>query len=152
MPDQNRRLGPSESGPLRLSVRVVRAFYLATPLFVVADLGFGLNVRTAFLDATPFLKWVYYVATFAAGVLTWKQPRLTAIVGLSESGLNIALTTLSVGLAYTGLTDFVEDPSMVSPFTAESITGVLVSAAALILSYVASHAALSRERRTHGWS
>lgn len=132
----------------RTPARAVRILYLATPLFALADLLLGLNLRTAFLDTTPPLKWGYYVAATAAGVLTWKWPRLTAAVGLAESSLNIALTALAVGLAYTRLTDFA-DAGAPSPFNAESIAGLLLSTGALTLSYVTSQAELSGASRRH---
>ena len=130
----------------RTAARMIRGLYLATPLFAVADLMFGLNLRTSFLDASPALRWVYYLAATAAGLVTWRWPRTTSLVGVVESSLNIALTVLGAGLAYAGLTDYAEEAAQ-SPFTAESVTGLLIATTALIVSHVASHAALSREQR-----
>jgi hypothetical protein len=92
---------------------------------------------------------VYYLAACGAGMIVWKWPRLTAHVGFAESGLNIALTTLSIGLAYTRLAA-AEDPAVPSPFTPDSVAALPLSAALLILSYVASQAEMSRARRRDG--
>jgi hypothetical protein len=147
VPNHSDRVG-GDAAWRRAPARAVRTLYLATPLFALADLLLGLNLRTAFLDATPPLKWGYYVGATAAGVLTWRWPRLTAAVGLAESSLNIALTALAVGLAYTRLTDLA-DARVTSPFNAESIAGLLLSTGVLTLSYVTSKAALSRASRDH---
>jgi hypothetical protein len=150
VPNQDRLTRPLTGQRLPAAARLVRGVYLATPLFVLADLAFGFNVRTPFFDATPALKWVYYLAACGAGIVVWKWPRLTAHIGFVESGLNIALTVLSVGLAYTRLAAGSEDPAVPSPFTADSIAALPLSAMILILSYVASHAEMSRARRRDG--
>lgn len=107
-------------------------------------------MRTPFFDATPALTWVYYFAAFGAGVVVWKWPRLTPHVGFAESGLNIALAILSIGLAYTRLSTAAEDPALPSPFTPDSIAALPLSAVILILSYVTSQAELSRAYRRNG--
>jgi hypothetical protein len=132
------------------AARLLRGVYLATPLFALADLVFGINVRTPFFDATPALKWVYYPAAFAAGIAIGRWPRLAAHVGFAESGLNIALTILAVGLAYTRLTTDTENPALSSPFTPEAVAALPLSAVILILSYVTSQADLSRARSHDG--
>lgn len=149
---------PNQAHPPRLAagprppaaVRLLRGVYFATPLFVLADLVLGINVRTPFFDATPALKWVYYAAACGAGLLIWKWPRLAALVGFAESGLNIALTILAVGLAYTRLTTDTGYPALSSPFTPESVPALPLSAAILILSYVTSQTELSRARSPNG--
>jgi hypothetical protein len=93
---------------------------------------------------------VYYAAAFAAGLLIAKWPRLAAHIGFAESGLNIALTILSVSLAYTRLTTDTENPALPSPFTPESVAALPLSAVILILSYVTSQAELSRARARDG--
>lgn len=132
------------------AARLLRGVYLATPLFALADLMFGFNVRTPFFEATPALKWVYYPAAFGAGLLIWKWPRFAPYVGFAESGLNITLTILAVGLAYTRLTTDTENPALPSPFTPESVAALPLTAVILILSYVASQAELSRARARDG--
>lgn len=149
MPNQDRLTRPIAGPRPPAAARLVRGIYLATPVFVLADVVLGINVRTPFFDATPALKWVYYLAACGAGMIVWKWPRLTAHVGFGESGLNIALTTLSIGLAYTRLAA-AEDPAVPSPFTPDSVAALPLSAAILILSYVASHAEMSRARRRDG--
>lgn len=149
MPNQGRLTRPIAAPPPSAAARLVRSIYLGTPVFVLADVVLGINVRTPFFDATPALKWVYYLAACGAGMIVWKWPRLTALVGFAESGLNIALTTLSIGLAYTRLAA-AEDSAVPSPFTPDSVAALPLSAAILILSYVASQAEMSRARRRDG--
>lgn len=150
MPNQDHLTLPLAGRRPTAAARLVRGVYLATPLFALADLVLGINVRTPFFDATPVLKWVYYLAAFAAGLIVWKWPTLTAHIGFVESGLNIALTVLSIGLAYTRLAAGAEDPTVPSPFTAESVAALPVAAVILILSYVASQAEMSRARWRDG--
>ena len=85
--------------------RLIRAYYLGTPIFLLADLLFGVNVRVAFLDQWPAGKWAYYVLAFALGIIAWRRPELTAKIGLVESGANVALIIISVLVWYGGALD-----------------------------------------------
>lgn len=74
-------------------------FYLATPVFFLADWLWGINIRIVALDDMPWLKYLYYALCLGCGVLTAARPRLTHVVGLTESAVNVVLVVLTIPLA-----------------------------------------------------
>ncbi|MEX2157197.1 MAG: GNAT family N-acetyltransferase [Gemmatimonadales bacterium] len=67
-------------------VRLIRGYYLGTPVFFLADVRLGVNVRVAFLDQWPAGKTAYYIFAFVLGLIAWRRPEWTAKIGLLESG------------------------------------------------------------------
>lgn len=94
-------------------------YYLATPVFFLLDALWGVNIRTTALDDTPILKYLYYALCLACGAATTLRPSLTAIVGVSESSVNILLTVLGIMLPYFRMLRSVAEGTEVltSPFT-----------------------------------
>jgi hypothetical protein len=86
-------------------LRLIRGYYLGTPVFFLADYLFGLNVRVAFLDQWPAGKMAYYAFAFVLGLIVWRRPEWTAKIGLVESGANVALLIVSVMVWYGGVLD-----------------------------------------------
>jgi hypothetical protein len=86
-------------------LRLIRGYYLGTPIFFLADVLFGLNIRVAFLDQWPTGKMVYYVFAFVLGILAWRKPEWTAKIGLIDSGANVLLIILSVMVWYGAVLD-----------------------------------------------
>ena len=128
--------------------RALQAFYLATPLFAAADWLVGLNVRTTFLEGADGLKWAWYAADAAAGLVLWRWPRHAALVGLVESGASIAWLVIGVMTRYYGVLDQVADGATTAvPFTPEAALNLVLSAAALIVSYVVARARLAGRPR-----
>lgn len=125
--------------------RVLLAYYAATPVFALLDLAVGVNVRVTFFDATPALKLTYYLVAFACAGAIWRWPDHAARVGLVESGANIALLVLGVGLAYLRLLDAAgaEGPMPLSPLRGPEVINLVVSAAVLAFSYLMAR---SRDR------
>ena len=80
--------------------RAIQAYYLATPAFAVLDFVAGVNVRTAFLGDGPLGRLLYYALAFACGLATARWPARAPLVGLLESGVNIAWLILAVGIRY----------------------------------------------------
>jgi len=122
----------------------VRGYYLATPAFLLADLLFGVDVRTPFLDALPALKWGWYAAATLIGVASWRWPPWTAHLGLAEAGLDIVVLVLSVGMAYI---DAATSESGATVLGAASVVNLVLSATMLIVSYLLAQAHLSSATR-----
>ena len=89
--------------------RWVEAYYLGTPLFALADLVFGANVRAVGLAGHPELRAGYYAACLACGVASFARPAWAGFVGLAESSLNLLVLALSVFLPYYALVERVLD-------------------------------------------
>lgn len=132
--------GPRTPAPLE---RLVRGYYLATPAFAIADVLFGLNVRVAFLDTVPALKWLWYAGACLAGLAAWRWPRWTAHIGLAESTLGIAALVLSVGIAYIRTTAS-EEGLAAGAFTPESVANLVLSAGMLVASQLSAQAHLTK--------
>jgi hypothetical protein len=95
-------------------------FYLATPLFAVADHALGFSCRVAFLDGHPLGKALYYLGCTLLGLLHLRRGRNWApVLGLLESAGNILLLVLSVMLPLSDLSQRVfEGREVVQPFSA----------------------------------
>ena len=136
---------PVESPPSnRASLFAV--YYLATPLFVVADALLGVNIRIAALpDASS--RGAYYLFAFACGILCRWRPRITPVVGILESSLNVLLLVLSVMLPLFELqeTVFTDEP-WVTPFSAMSLGNFILSGAVLVASFHLHMANLTHRR------
>lgn len=142
---------PQQALPARPgTARFLRAWYLATPALAVLDLAFGLNVRATFLDHWPS-RLAYYVLAFACGLAVQRWPARAALIGLIESGVNIAWLVLAVGLRYLGFIDaaLAEDPTISVPFTGDEVINLVISAMVLIVSYVGAMAQLRGPRAWH---
>lgn len=129
------------SGPARL----VFGYYLATPLFALLDLGFGINVRAAFLDGQPVLKLAWYALAIACAAAMARWPGRAGLVGLAESGATIALLVIGTMTAYFGAVDAaLTESTPDAPFSPADTMNLVVSSAALIVSYIAAQARVSR--------
>ncbi len=124
------------------ALRVVAGYYLATPVFAVADLGFGLPVRVAAVlpDGT---RLAYYGAAFALGLLCRARPAATPWVGMMESATNLLLLLLSILLPIWALA---ADPMLGSAagvgLTPAGAANAMLSGGAMILSFRRSEAAM----------
>lgn len=132
------------NGISRGAPRLLLGYYLATPLFVVLDLVAGINLRTTFFDGAPALKAAYYAASLGCGAAIVRWPTRAALVGLLESGANIGLLILGVGLAYLRVLDAaLADGPLPPVFTSASAMNLALSAVMLSTSHVG---AMSRLR------
>ena len=114
---------------------VVTRYYLATPLFAVADFVFGVPVRISLLDA-PLHRGAYYAILFACGLLCRAYPMAAPWVGIVESGGNILLLILAVMLPVYALPDAVwSGAELVSPFSKISIANFVLAGTALVVSF-----------------
>jgi hypothetical protein len=119
-------------------------YYLATPVFAMLDLALGLNLRVTFLGDAPALRLLYYGFAFGCGAAMAHWPGRTAIVGLIESGANIALLVIGVSLTYLRAVEqaLSEVGPVAPPFGTPEIVNLVISALALSVSYIAAQARL----------
>ena len=137
---------PQAGQSLQDNTRLLRAYYLATPVFGVVDAVVGVNIRIAALP-DPALRTAYYVFAFGCGLLCRWRPRLTPAVGMAESSLNVLLLVLSIMLPIWELTETVlTDAPFVVP--AVPLGNFILSGSVLVASFHLHHAALSGGRRS----
>ena len=75
----------------------MRWYYAATAVFLLLDLLLDVNVRIAFLDASPALRAAYYGVCFAClGMMLWR-PAWTVIISAFESLVTLSALIISFG-------------------------------------------------------
>ncbi|MHC4594605.1 MAG: hypothetical protein ACYS9C_09495 [Planctomycetota bacterium] len=79
---------------------IARWYYYITPLFILLDYIWGVNVRVNVLDSTPLYKSLYYGFCILCGVGMYIAPRYSAVVALFESAINFTMTILGLFLPY----------------------------------------------------
>lgn len=87
-------------------MRGLTAYYLATPLFALLDLGAGVSVRAAAIEGTA-PRVAYYAVLVVLGVLCRIRPSVAPWIGMGESSLNLLLLILAVLLPIWGASDAV---------------------------------------------
>lgn len=113
----------------------VTIYYLATPLFALADFALGLPVRVAGLES-PGHRVVYYLVLMACGLLCRVRPATVPWVGMFESAGNVTLLMISILLPVWTLPEaFAAGEALVGPFDGTSLTNVLLSGTALLVSF-----------------
>ncbi len=76
----------------------MQAYYLATAVFFLLDITADVNIRIAFFENSPALKWTYYAVCMGlAGLMLW-QPALTTLISVVESLTVVVALTLSMGM------------------------------------------------------
>lgn len=90
-------------------MKLLYLYYLATPLFLLMEALFGMNVRVSIPGDSDALYYLYLAICFACGIGFRNAPFKAALFALFESAVNIFLLVLSVML-----------PIFYAPATAES--------------------------------
>jgi hypothetical protein len=114
--------------------RLLRLYYLATPLFFLLDLVFQAPLRAAFLPR-PEQRWAYYLFCLACGVAARARPVLTRPIAFVESCVSLFLLALSVLLPIWSLVDTLETASGPPPFGPVRLANFMLSAAVLLLAF-----------------
>ena len=110
-------------------------YYLATPLFGVADLVFHAPLRVSAV-LPPGSRVAYYAAVFLAGLLCLRRAGATPWVGMLESSGNLLILLLSILLPIWNLPDLLMQGAPVSSgFSEWSVVNALLSGGALTVSF-----------------
>lgn len=91
------------SGPTP-GIRLLRGYYLITPVFALIDWVLGAPIRASALD-DPSVRVAWYAGSFALGLLMRAAPSITAWFALLESSANLLLLLLAVLLPIWNLLD-----------------------------------------------
>ena len=78
---------------------LLRFYYILTPLFLVMELIWGIKVRVPLIMENAELRYAYYGVCFAFGVICYFRHKLTAMLAMIESAINIALLCCGFYLA-----------------------------------------------------
>ena len=80
---------------------VPKLYYAVTPVFILLDYVWHINVRVAVLDSQPLYKGLYYGFCVLCGVVVYVVPRCSSIVALVESAILFMMTVLGIFISYT---------------------------------------------------
>jgi len=123
-------------------LRILEGYYLATPLFLLADLYLSTPIRVAALGDSPW-RWPYYAFAFGCGFVCHFRPSLAPVVGMTESSLNLFLLLLGILLPVWGLPDaFLAGEPLRGPFDQVSVVNFILSGAVFITAFHRSRRAL----------
>jgi hypothetical protein len=84
---------------------ILRVYYAATLLFVALDYGMDINVRAAFLENAPGLRFAFYLVLFACFALTLWRPQWTTRVGTVESLVTLVALIINMAMRSMLVTD-----------------------------------------------
>jgi hypothetical protein len=137
-----------EAGRLRPAVQTAAlAWFLATPLFALVDLAFGLPVRVAGLD-DPSHRLAYYGGCLLFGVAGWAWPRGLPALVIGESAANLTLLVVHTMLPVFTLSERVLAGDAVgAPVTPTAMANFLIIGSVLTWSIRRNQAALGGRRR-----
>lgn len=113
---------------------LLRAYYLATPVFFLIDLLLQAPVRASFLPQ-PGQRWAYYGFCLACGLVAKVRPTWTRPIAFSESCINLLLLALSVMMPIWSLVDTLETATGPPPFGPAQLANFAFSAAILLLAF-----------------
>ena len=123
----------------------LRYYYLATPLFFLADVLWKFNFRIPFLNHFPTLKYTYYTVAFLCGVVVSRYPASTAWVGLIESGCNVGIAVIAFMSVIYGLSAQVASGQYFSnPITIQVVLNFMTSCSVFLISFYSNQAAIDK--------
>jgi len=121
---------------------VARLYFYITPLFILLDYIFGINVRVSALEAMPIYKNLYYGFCILCGICMYIIPRYSAVVALFESTINFMMLVLSIYLPYIRTVTALMDDVLSTDFKvleellrAESMANLIIVASCIILTF-----------------
>jgi hypothetical protein len=118
------------------AARFVHIYYLGTPLFLILDLFWKVNIRVAALEGRPGLRLGYYALCCGCAFVTWRRPEWEHLVGFLESSANLLLLAVSFFLSYFGLLNALSDGAMVVPrLTTLGLPNFLLAGTVWLVSY-----------------
>jgi hypothetical protein len=116
--------------------RLVHIYYLGTPLFLILDLFWKLNIRVAALEGHPGFRLGYYAVCCGCAFVTWRRPEWGRLVGFLESSANLLLLAVSFFLSYFGFLNALSDGAVVVPrLTTLGLPNFLLAGTVWIISY-----------------
>jgi hypothetical protein len=125
------------------AARIILAYYLATPLFLLVDLLWHAPLRVAFIQSGS-TRLAYYAFCFVCGLVMWRKPLVAPLLGILESAVNFLLVLLSILLPLWSAVDAIEAGAGLPEFGLARITNVMLAGGMLAAGFHARQAELMR--------
>jgi hypothetical protein len=129
---KDRYLPKISSKPVTL--RLVWGYYIATPLFLIVELVWGISFRVP-LSLPTRLRYTYYVCCFVCGAICYFRPRITPVIAVVESTVNITLIFLGFVIAITKTWHLDETMTVPEALTLKGVLSFAVIATVWIISF-----------------
>jgi len=84
---------------------MIRIYYLATVVFLLLDMIFGLNVRIAFFENSPAVRAWYYAIIFICMALILWRPAWAVMISAVESLFVLGALIINMGMRTILVTD-----------------------------------------------
>jgi len=130
--------------------RALVSYYLATPLFAVADFVMGAPVRLSGVE-DPAMRAAYYVGLMLLGVAARARPAWAPLSGMVESSVNLFLLLVGILLPIWSLPDAWaagQDPAV--GLDATGMINAMISGSVLVFSFRVNQGRLMRNLTRHG--
>ena len=88
---------------------VPKLYYIITPLFILLDYFWGINIRVAILDSEPLYKGLYYGFCILCGVVIFVIPQSSRVVTLLESSIIFVMTVVGLFIPYARVISQMDD-------------------------------------------
>ncbi|MHC4155045.1 MAG: hypothetical protein ACYST6_09010 [Planctomycetota bacterium] len=123
---------------------LLRAYYIATPLFLIIELLSGISLRVPIFLSMP-LRCFYYGCCFACGTVCYLRPHAAPVVALTESTINIFLIFVGFGAAViSGAFLVAETTTIPEVLTLKGIVNFITVGAIWVISFYHSQALLQK--------
>ncbi len=77
-------------------LRILKVYYLLTPVFLAIELLFDFNIRITIPGESAAFKYIYYAVCFLCAFFVFNNPLTASVFSLVESVFNLFLLILSV--------------------------------------------------------
>jgi hypothetical protein len=112
--------------------KILISYYAATAVFLSLDYGFGINLRAAFLENMPGLRFGYYAALFACLALMILRPQWSTFIGVVESLATLIALIFNIALRSMVVTDAMLETGTGFVTPPEIINFIIVGGAAYV--------------------
>lgn len=120
---------------------IARWYFYITPLFILLDYVWGVNVRVSALESMPPYKNLYYGFCVLCGICMYIIPRYSAVVALFESSINFMMIVLGIFLPYVQNILYVDDilsadfKAMEASLNTQPIVNLVIVGSCVILTF-----------------
>lgn len=111
--------------------KLIRAYYLVTPLFVILDALFGITFRASGLTL-PEYRYLYYGFCLLCALGCYWQVRYTALIAMAESSVNLLILLLGIMLPVIHLGDLPGETDAVVLINSDNILNFLITGIVLV--------------------
>jgi fumarate reductase subunit D len=111
--------------------KLIRAYYLATPLFVVLDALFGITFRASGLTLAEY-RYLYYGFCLLCALGCFLQVRYSALIAIAESSVNLLILLLGIMLPVIQLGDLPGEADAAILINSDNILNFMITGIVLV--------------------